>query len=142
MNITEYKEKRVNDQIDWFIRESKFNRYAYYTTKVILTLSAAAMPALTNLNEHSWPKLTIGIVSVMTVFLANINSIFNFKDKWLVYRSAAEFLKSELYQFEAKAGKYKDASSENLFVEAIEKCLNGINSQWKDVINVENDQGR
>lgn len=142
MNIETYIQSRIDDQIQWFSKESKFNKYTYYTFKLILTASAAIIPALTSYLDSDGMKILIGLFSVITAFLANINSLFNFKDKWLIYRSAAESLRSEKYSFQAGSGKYKGVEDKNtLLVDNIEGYLNRVNAQWKDTVNLENDNG-
>lgn len=141
MEINQYISTRINEQITWFSKESKFNKYSYYTYKFILTASAATIPVLTTYLDVSGFKAGIGVFSIITAFLANINSLFSFKDKWLIYRSASEYLKSERYLYEGNAGKYKDnPAKDSLLVDSIENYLSNINAQWKDAVNVENDK--
>lgn len=142
MNIETYIQTRIDEEIHWFARESKFNKYTYYTFKLILTASAAIIPALTSYLDTDGMKVLIGLFSIITAFLANINSLFNFKDKWLIYRSAAETLRSEKYSYLANSGRYKGILDKNtLLVDTIEGFLNKVNAQWNDSVNLENDKG-
>lgn len=142
MDIQTYLQVRVDDQIQWFSKQSRFNKYFYYTFKLILTASAVVLPALTSYVDVDGMKILIGLFSIITAFLANINSLFNFKDKWLIYRSAAEALRSEKFSFEAGSGRYKEIADKNtLLVDTIEGYLNKVNAQWKDTVNLENDKG-
>ena len=108
--------------------------------KVISTASAGTIPFLTSCVDTNGLKVLIGLYSIITAFLANINSIFSFKDKWLIYRSAAEFLRSEKHLFEAGCGKFKDSSTKDtLLVEIADAFYTKINTQSKDAVNMEND---
>jgi hypothetical protein len=140
MNVQLYIEKRIDEQIVWFSKESVINKRAYFFFKVILTASAAIIPSLTSYVDTDGIKVLIGLFSIITAFLANINSIFSFKDKWLVYRSAAEFLRSEKHLFEATVGKYNDVNTKDtVLVETVESFFHKINAQSKDMVNMEND---
>jgi hypothetical protein len=142
MDIQTYLQVRVDEQIQWFAKQSKYNKYFYYTFKLILTASAVVLPALTSYVDIDGMKVLIGLFSIITAFLANINSLFNFKDKWLIYRSAAETLRSEKFSFEAGSGRYKEIADKNtLLVDTIEGYLHKVNAQWKDTVNLENDKG-
>ncbi|MBK7959262.1 MAG: DUF4231 domain-containing protein [Bacteroidetes bacterium] len=86
MEIKDYIDQRIHQQINWFERESKRNRHCYHTTKVLLTVTAAITPALASfIKDSTTVQIMVGIVSSLTAILANINGIFNFKDKYITF---------------------------------------------------------
>lgn len=141
MEIKDYIDQRIHQQINWFERESKRNRHCYHTTKVLLTVTAAITPALASfIKDSTTVQIMVGIVSSLTAILANINGIFNFKDKYITFRDAAEYLKSEKLLYETLSGKYKDHEhSGNLFVDTIEQYILNLNSNWKKMLSTDKD---
>ncbi len=137
METQEYLLQRVDNQINWYNSNSKFNRYCYITTKVILTVIAAIIPALTAYMDNStFVKITIGVLSVFTAILANVSGIFNFKDNWAQYRNMCELLLSEKFLYITGAGKYdKEDTKEKLFVDTIESYLQDENKKWAQKLN-------
>ncbi|MBW4362050.1 DUF4231 domain-containing protein [Flavobacterium taihuense] len=137
MQSEQYLKERVNDQITWYNKNSGNNKFYYMTTKVVLTISAAIIPALTAYmdKDNIIIKIAIGVLSVLMAILVNINGIFRFKENWIQYRYMSELLQSEKQLYIAEAGKYKNnTEKDSLFVESIEGLLKNENSQWLETI--------
>ncbi|MGK4568595.1 DUF4231 domain-containing protein [Flavobacterium sp. 3HN19-14] len=111
MDIQQYITERVDGQTSWYSAKSRSNKTNYTRTKVALTIIAAVIPALTAYIGDEVFKTLIAILSVAMAVLANISTIFNFKDNWTKYRNMSEILKSEKNIFLAGAGKYTDAAN-------------------------------
>ncbi len=144
MEIKDYIDQRIQEQITWFERESTRNRHCYHFTKVLLTVTAAITPALASfIKDSTSVQIVVGIVSALTAILANINGIFNFRDKYITFRDAAEYIKSETLLFETGAGKYKNAEhSSSLFVDTIEQYIINLNSNWKKMLSTDKDSNQ
>jgi hypothetical protein len=137
MQSEQYLKERVNDQITWYNKNSGTNKFYYMTTKVVLTVSAAIIPALTAYmdKDNIIIKIAIGVLSVLMAILANVNGIFRFKENWIQYRNMCELLQSEKQLYLAEAGKYKNnKEKESLFVESIEGLLKNEKRQWLETI--------
>ncbi len=132
MDINKYISECVDVQIKWYNKYAIRNKNYYIATKVLLTIIAAIIPALTAyIDTHTSIKIVIGILSVLTAILANISGIFKFKDNWIQYRNMCEKLNSEKYLFLHESGKYKNSEEKNqLFIETIEQSLQSENKQW------------
>ena len=137
MQSDQYLKERVNDQIAWYNTNSSNNKFYYVTTKVVLTISAAIIPALTAyMDNNTAVKISIGVLSVLMAILANINGIFRFKENWVQYRIICESLQIEKQLYLADAGKYKNSKDkDSLFVEIIEGLLQNGNRQWQETLN-------
>ena len=62
---------------------------------------------------------------------SSILTLLNFKEKWNLYRSTEEILKSELFKFKTQVGKYSnDENSFEIFVDTIENILKNNNEKW------------
>lgn len=138
MQIEEYIKERVDIQITWYNRSSTKNRIYYTTTKVVLTISAAIIPALTAYmdNNNVVIKISIGVLSVLMAILANLNGIFRFKENWIQYRNACELLQIEKQLYLAEVGKYKNSKDkDSLFVEYVERLITNENRQWQETFS-------
>ena len=138
MESEQYIKERVNEKIDWYNANCIKNKFYYMSTKVVLTISAAIIPALTAYmdNNNIVIKIAIGVLSVLMAILANLNSIFRFKENWIQYRNIRELLQIEKQLYLAEAGKYKTSKDKDcLFVEVIEGLLKNENRQWLETIN-------
>lgn len=138
MQLEQYLKERVNDQINWYNKNSGNNKFYYTTTKVVLTISAAIIPALTAYmdNNNIVIKIAIGVLSVLMAILANVNGIFRFKENWIQYRNMCELLQIEKQLYLAEAGKYKNnKEKDSLFVESIEGLLKSESRQWIETFN-------
>lgn len=137
MQSEQYLKERVDYQITWYNKNSSNNKFYHMTTKVVLTVSAAIIPALTAYmdKDNIIIKIAIGVLSVLMAILANVNGIFRFKENWIQYRNICELLQCEKQLFLAEAGKYKNnKEKDSLFVESIEGLLKNENSQWWETI--------
>jgi hypothetical protein len=137
MQSEQYLKERVNDQITWYNKNSSNNKFYYMTTKVVLTVSAAIIPALTAYmdKDNIIIKVAIGVLSILMAILVNINGIFRFKENWIQYRNMCELLQIEKQLYIAEAGRYKNnKEKDSLFVESIEGLLKNENSQWLETI--------
>ena len=133
-----YLKDRVDNQIEWYNKNSSKNKFYYTTTKVVLTISAAIIPALTAYmdNNNIVIQISIGFLSVLMAILANLNGIFRFKENWVLYRNMCELLQIEKQLYIADAGKYKTSKDKDArFVESIEGLLKNESLQWLSTLN-------
>lgn len=145
LDITQYLAQRIQPQIEWFEKNSRINKLGYQFTKTLLTFLAAISPALAAFihDDSSSFKIALAISTILTAVLANLSTIFNFKDKYITFRDAAENLKSEVFLYQFNAGKYKDnPDGFNILVVTIEDYLKNINQNWKKMLDPEKDTNR
>jgi Trk K+ transport system NAD-binding subunit len=68
---------------------------------------------------------------VIVVVLEALQSIYQFQNNWISYRSTAEALKHEKYLWYAGAGHYLNAENpEALLAERIEALISTENAKW------------
>ncbi len=89
-------------------------------------------PSLVNLNQGL--RNLIIIFPIVISILVAISTFFKFGNKWVSLRTAAEAMKSEIYQFRARVGKYKiQLTSENQQIikpeDSLSKQIQSISSQ-------------
>lgn len=125
MNMEEYIKNRVDDQISYFEKKSKCHKICYYLFAIISIISSIVAASIMNENCI----LASQILSIIVALSIGVESLFSFKEKWIIYRNTAEMLKSEKVKFKT----YKNVSdSEKEFVNRIEEILSNSNSQWKE----------
>ena len=93
-------------------------------------------------NDSSYIKLLITLVSVFTSFVTALLSLLKSHDKWINYRSVAEALQTELTLYISKCGDYADCTDEEknqLFAERIETLMGNEHIKWIGIVNKKSD---
>lgn len=126
MNIDEFIKSRVDDQITWHSKKAKCYKVHYYVFAIIaMVLSIAAATVIC-------PCMCISrILSIIVAVSIGLESICNFKDKWILYRNTAEALKSEKVKYLARKEPLEEIDEE--FIRAIEDILSQTNNEWQHI---------
>ncbi len=73
-----------------------------------------------------------GILGVLIVIFIGIQSLNQYHDNWISYRSTAEQLKHEKYLWLSKAGSYEDAKNpEVMLAERVESLISREHAKWE-----------
>lgn len=117
-----YLKERVYFKIAAYTK--KANRYRWWHTlfAIAIAIGAASVPVLINISESDFlPTL----VSLIVTILVGIEGVIHFRGHWRNYDLMKTFLRTEANLFRAKAGIYKEFTSESSafihFVERIEE---------------------
>ena len=134
MNIEKYINDRVNNQIEWYDKKSKYNQYFYKVLQLIEIILAAAIPVLTNYAMNS--KLItfiIAIIGALIVIIESISKMNKYHENWVQYRTTCELLRYQKNLYETNTSPYNtdDETPENLFVKNIESIISSENNKWK-----------
>ena len=127
--------ERLEDQINWYEKRSSRDQRDFKRLKYVEIVSAAAIPVVTvgGVN-HLVPAILGGLIVVIEAVL-HLNQ---YQRNWLVYRSAAETLKSERALYLAGAGQYRATSDPRaLLAERVEGVLTHEHQKWRS----EQDEG-
>jgi hypothetical protein len=129
---TEYLSRRVDDQIDWYDRRSKFNQRSYKYLSLLEVALAGFIPLLVGhvsilSTEYKW---IIGGFGLAISILSAMTAIYKFQENWISYRSTAEMLKHEKYFYLTRSSPYDGSDSFDLFVKRIEVVISSENSNW------------
>lgn len=106
----DYLKTRVIDQIKWYDKKSIYNKRWFLTLKVIEILLSLFIPFLTAYITTSGDslKIVVGILGIVVTAIAGLITLIKYQENWIEYRTVAESLKLEKFQFLAKAGPYKN----------------------------------
>ncbi len=136
LNQEEYLKERLDSQIEWYDRKSRWHQGWYKRLRFMEILAAASIPFLTGYITDATPdmKIVVGGLGVIIAVVSGAVALFKFQEHWLQYRTTAESLKHHRYLFLTKTAPYDRENSFNLLVESIEGLISKENSSWASYI--------
>jgi hypothetical protein len=136
MNSEEYLKGRLEDQIDWYSKKSKFNKRWFLSISTLEIVAATSIPFLVNYIEKDDPmfKITAGLVGVLVAILTGIIALWKFQELWIQYRSTCESLKHHKYLYETKTKPYNRDDSFSILVENVEILISKEHSIWGNFV--------
>ena len=136
MTTDEYVKERLDDELNWYSRNSVFNKNFYQFLKTAEIAISVVIPFLTGyLRESDSIKYIVGVLGLLVAIIAGVLVLFKFQEKWIEYRSTAESLKHEKYMFLTQSGPYKADSSLSNLAERVEYLISKENSNWNQLMN-------
>lgn len=135
MNIQEYIEKRVDDQINWYDEKSRKAQKWYKGLQLLEIIIAALIPLLSGYTEHSYIPLIIGISGAVIAVIEAVTKLNNYHENWIQYRTTCEMLKYQKHLFITGSSPYNNGNETiaSLFVHNIENIISSENNQWKNL---------
>ena len=121
--------ERLEDQLSWYDTKSMENQKWYKRLKVVEIIVAAIIPFAAGFDGLN---ILTGILGILIVIFIGIQSLNQYHDNWISYRSTAEHLKHEKYLWLSKAGPYKDAKNpEVMLAERVESLISKEHAKWE-----------
>lgn len=127
------------DQVLWMEKKAGHSQRWYYTLRLIAIIGGVIVPALIGLNLANdqfaagliqWTAFGLGIVVAISVA---IEEFFHFGERWRHYRSTAERLKIEGWQFFQLAGPYQNFKDHKEAYSSFASRTESIHQQEVDV---------
>lgn len=109
MSATREDYPRLEQQIEWFDRNSARHQRWYRRLKVISIAAAALVPLVASLDEYA---VFAGLLGVVLVIVEGLQHINQHHENWIRYRSTCENLRHEKYLYMAGAGSYEGQNDE------------------------------
>lgn len=136
MNIQNYIDDRVEDQLKFYSRKGALNKNYYLRLKISQLIAAALLPFVSVFIsvEHDWAKYLVAFLGTLVTILEGVLAVGKYHEKWIMYRSAGEALKQEKFLFLMQAGNYTGDDAAMQFVNRIELILGKENSGWQQMI--------
>jgi hypothetical protein len=133
---SDYIKERLEDQIDWYDKKSKWNQRWFKALKVAEFVAAGSIPLLTGvLGPYiSSSNLIVGILGALIALLAGILSLYQFQENWNNYRTTCESLKHEKFMFLTRVAPYEGDEACKTLVSRIESLISKENSDWSRLI--------
>lgn len=122
---------RLEKQLRWYSEKSSENKKRFQWLKVAEIAAAALIPFIAGYSDLIF--LT-GLLGVFIVILEGFQSLFQFHDNWISYRSTSEALKREKYLWQSRAGHYKDTENPDaLLAERVEALVSREHVKWVEM---------
>lgn len=118
---------RLEDQLDWYDRESAAAQRAFKRLKVLEVVVAAAIPVVAGV---SGPALLTATLGAIVVVLESVQHLYQWQTNWVLYRSTAEALKHEKYLFLSSAGPYATPDRLAVLAERLEGLISQEHARW------------
>ncbi len=118
---------RLEHQIGWYDRKSRYNQRIYKWFKIVEIAAAALVPLFSGLKNS---EITGGL-GVLIAVLEGMQQLNQYHHNWITYRSTCELLEHEKYLYLAKAGPYAVASdAHSLLAERVESLVSQEHATW------------
>ena len=142
MNIQNYLNDRVENQIHYYEGKSALNKQYYLFFKITQLTAATLLPFFSVfLSDYSWMKYVIAFLGSVVTILEGVLATGKYHEKWIIYRSTGETLRQEKFLFMMQAGNYTGPDAVEQFVNKIEFSLGKENIGWQQLVVKDNKNG-
>lgn len=119
---------RLEDQIGWYDEKSTENQQWFKRLKIAGIIVAAVIPFAAGVAA---PAVLTGTLGVFIVVIEGLQSLNQYQQNWIIYRSTCEELKHEKYLWLAKAGPYVNVeNADTLLAERVESLISREHAKW------------
>lgn len=136
MDIKEYIEKRVNDQIKWYDEKSQEAQKWYKRLQIAEIILAALIPLLSGYSTSCVQiAFIVGLFGAIIAVIESVSKLNKYHENWIQYRSTCEMLRYQKHLYLTESAPYnrQDETIENIFVRTIENIISSENNQWKNI---------
>ena len=144
MNMNDYMEKRVDNQISWYDKKSVHCQKIYKFYQTIEIIIAAIIPLLSGYtNLHIAIPIIVGSCGAIIAIIESITKLFKWHENWIEYRTTCELLRYQKNLYLTKSAPYntEPETVDNIFVRNIENIISSENNKWKS-INLQEEKDR
>jgi Protein of unknown function (DUF4231) len=131
---TDYKETRLEKQIEWHSKKSKQNKLRFRLYQIVILIAGAIIPIINVANVGDFQtRVVSSIIGGMIVVVTGVTQLEKYQENWILYRTSAELLKKEKYFFENNVGEYSKADGpekNKLLVERVESIVSAETSKY------------
>ena len=140
MSPSEYIEKRLDDQINWYDAKSVSAQRTYKLLQTFEIIIAALIPFLSGFVEkHRLISIAVPFLGTLVVIIASLLKLGKYHENWLQYRQTCELLKHEKYLFLTGTSPYEEKSFQ-LLVERVESIISAENINWSQLATKDDDK--
>ena len=87
MDVEQYLEERLEDQINWYDRKSGWNQRMHKRLRLLEVIAAASIPFLAGfIKEYSFMTHVVAALGVMIAVISGAFALFKFQENWIEYR--------------------------------------------------------
>jgi hypothetical protein len=136
MDLDKYITERIDPQINWYDKKAGFYKSCFFIGNILVLIISAMIPFLTSFEANEY-KYIIGFLGVSITIVTGVLNLFGFYQKWLLYRSTAEKLKSEKHLLNLFSDKLNDQEKIE-YAKRLEQIILTENKRWLDDNNDKN----
>lgn len=124
--------KRMKSSMEWYTENAVKNRRRFY----FLSLLTIIMPLLATLINgwvgvpNSYIKNLVSLCSMLAAVAASSLSLLKCQEKWILYRSTVERMKSLLALYRAGEIGKKELST---LIQKLEDCMDEEHLEWREM---------
>ena len=120
--------ERLEDQIQWYDKQSSKNQNYYKGLKIITLIFTGLVPVLA---AFSLAPQVIGIFGFLALVCEGLQQLNQYQANWISYRSTCEALKHEKYLFLTLAGHFRGTDDPiSLLAEHVEALVSVEHAKW------------
>lgn len=111
----------------WYTKKAITYKRFYYGLSIInVGIPIVVSIVLGNSGSTFWGATLSAIASFSAALLA----LFSMRDKWIIYRTAAEYIKSQYTLYCAGAMPYHDNGRHTKYLMVLESYMSSVHGQW------------
>lgn len=119
--------ERTLDCLKWYSRKAVFYKRFFFILSIINIAAPLISAYIVTRQEYS---LIGAVLSSLTTLSASMLALFNVRDKWVTYRSASEYLKSQYTLYCAKSSPYNNTDADIVYLNNIEVYMTTVHAHW------------
>jgi hypothetical protein len=131
---SDYKDKRLEEQIKWHSKKARQNKSRFRLYQIIVIFAGAIIPIVNvidfvDLQTRIISSVLGGVIAVVTA----LSQLEKYQENWILYRTTAELLKKEKYFYENGVGEYSNLDEpqrKKLLVERVESIVSSETSKY------------
>ena len=132
MKPEEYVQERLEGQINWYDRKSRYNQKMFKWLRFGEIIVAASIPFIAGLitKENQCWKTLVGSMGVIVAVISGVLALFQFHERWIEYRTTCESLRKEKYLFLTGTEPYTGENTFETLVQRVEMLVSKENTSW------------
>lgn len=129
-----YKEERLQKQIEWHSKKARHNKLMFRIYQIIILFIGSVIPIINVIDFADFAtRLTSSVLAGIVAIATGIGQLEKYQENWILYRTTSELLKKEKYFFENNAGEFSnlsDSDKNKMLVERVEALVSSETSKY------------
>lgn len=124
--------------LQWFTKKAIINKRRFYLFSIV----SIVCPLLNTIETVWFDYAEIAVIlSSLTALSSALLALFNAREKWNNYRSAAEFIKNEYMLYQAYAAPYENEKCrDEIYLKTIGDFMQRTHKKWQTYFDQATDQ--
>ena len=125
--------ERLDDQIEWYDRKSRHNKFGTLTLQIIQIIGATSITLLaaTLAREHPVESsILAAFLGAVVILCTAIAALFRVHERWIEFRTTAASLKKEKFLYLTGTEPYNTDDRFFILVQRVETLVSKENTNW------------